>query len=573
MPYNSSQTKNINILSSIIKRLIKNGKNYLKNVVIAGSFALETYLDRASTNYNDVDLFIHSCNIKTAKRIIKDFIKSSDKVFYTENAISIKTTFGKVQFIFRLYSSQSQIIHGFDIDSSCILLDLQTQKYYATKRCYYALKYKINTINFDRLSPSYEYRMIKYFIKGFDMFIPREDLLVNFDFKEKPIGAGIIMKYLITKKILLNISDYCIDTNNTNIKIKFTSQNPDEQSIGTFHKIILDSPLEWYGKGKTQLILNNLDGINLINIDKDHNKELNNLYYRNLVFIPDTKRLKRIKNKHIDKLGNYINEYLSNFSDKVVVSGYSAAALMTKYIYNIPLRFSIVNSSSLNYDIINILSTFSKFFISKLYNEYKDLNINGKPSLNIILQLHKLTDNFNNVISNLMNNNYKHNDIIKINSKISKNDFNTYYNIYYNVIKETNRELDRQINPIQKEILKSKKRDLESKMLFLDKITTTKIFNIEIIYKNYSSIQDIINDEKIIMTSKNFITTEKTLFLIENQINFNEKYKNKYNYKDIGNEDLKLQIKEEFKSEGKIIFNEYKFYDKNKIELLNEDRL
>ena len=64
---------------------------------------------------------------------------------------------------------------------------------YATERCLYAIKNNCNTINFERLSPSYEYRTIKFFKRGFDIQIPyflffKEYAIGNLNFYENYFG-------------------------------------------------------------------------------------------------------------------------------------------------------------------------------------------------------------------------------------------------------------------------------------------------------------------------------------------------------------------------------------------------
>ena len=67
-------------------------------------------------------------------------------VKYTKNGIK-----GAVfQFILRIYSSISQIIHGFDIDSSCIAYDLKYGLYYLTERAIYSIEQNCNTVNFEK---------------------------------------------------------------------------------------------------------------------------------------------------------------------------------------------------------------------------------------------------------------------------------------------------------------------------------------------------------------------------------------------------------------------------------------
>ena len=76
----------------------------------------------------------------------------------------------EIQVILRLYRTPSEILHGFDIDSCCMGYD--GKDIWITNRCLFSLLNGYNTVNFDRLSPSYEYRLAKYAVKGMSVKVP-----------------------------------------------------------------------------------------------------------------------------------------------------------------------------------------------------------------------------------------------------------------------------------------------------------------------------------------------------------------------------------------------------------------
>jgi len=244
--------------------------NYL---VIAGgsalSFLSHKFLDDPIP-FQDIDFFFHSCSEEHARGIIKDIIlyfetnTDSYLMYNSENAFScvihyldhsrFKMNF-KVQFIKRLYTSPSEIIHGFDVDCCCVLMTLNN-KFYTTQRGYYSIQHRCNFINFDRLSPSYETRCIKYLHRKFNIFIPQiEHFLLNldcnfYDYPEKLYGSYIILKYMFDNKFNKYFSGYD-KTSHRILKIEdhdlvFKTLEPSSQVSNTFNKIIFEDTIQWY---------------------------------------------------------------------------------------------------------------------------------------------------------------------------------------------------------------------------------------------------------------------------------------------------------------------------------------
>ena len=99
---------------------------------------------------------------------------NSHTIVRTKNTISITNNFGKeYQIILRLYKTASEILHGFDVDSCSIAYD--GENVLMTQRAIFSMLNGYNTVNFDRMSPSYELRLIKYAMRGMKIYIPNFD--------------------------------------------------------------------------------------------------------------------------------------------------------------------------------------------------------------------------------------------------------------------------------------------------------------------------------------------------------------------------------------------------------------
>lgn len=169
-----------------------------KNIYIAGGYAL--YLAGYTDSYSDIDYFF--CNKEDGINFMtkygtdgyasKDMNGGKDMVNVAGHCITVnryhkytisnpdpkitkKKTLNmqlhiRMQFIMRLYKSPSEIIHGFDVDCVGILWD--GKSLWCTKRAKYCLDNKVNFFDPTRSSPSYAFRLSKYKIRGFDIWLP-----------------------------------------------------------------------------------------------------------------------------------------------------------------------------------------------------------------------------------------------------------------------------------------------------------------------------------------------------------------------------------------------------------------
>ena len=136
--------------------------------------------------HNDTDIFLHNCSEESAINVIKQLHIAvanispgfSTRVTRTANVVSITTNYEwkygfEYQIILRLYRSPSEILHGFDVDCCCVGYD--GKDLWITDRALFSIINGYNTVNFDRLSPSYEFRLAKYGTRGMSIKIPGFD--------------------------------------------------------------------------------------------------------------------------------------------------------------------------------------------------------------------------------------------------------------------------------------------------------------------------------------------------------------------------------------------------------------
>jgi len=136
-------------------------------------------------------------NIKDAK---DKKIAKRNKVWFHEKNLRLS-----IQIITRLYRTYSEVLHGFDIDSCCVGYD--GEKIWATKRFIFSVLFGYNTVNFNRLSPVYERRIIKYAQRGLKIYIPGFDRqyssVEEIDLRDsKPYGVKGLSLILLAEFIL-----------------------------------------------------------------------------------------------------------------------------------------------------------------------------------------------------------------------------------------------------------------------------------------------------------------------------------------------------------------------------------
>jgi hypothetical protein len=175
---------------------------YLKNVdfsniLIAGGTVGYLMTSSYYSSEYDIDMFLYGLNKDQAKNRInkimseiinehknyeternKDnkYFKYNPKINATRNSkcVTLSIDRRKFQIIFRLYKSISEILHGFDLGSSAVGFDGQTV--YLTTLSKFSYEYMCNIVDTTRRSTSYEFRLHKYFERGFKMILPKFDV-------------------------------------------------------------------------------------------------------------------------------------------------------------------------------------------------------------------------------------------------------------------------------------------------------------------------------------------------------------------------------------------------------------
>lgn len=166
----------------------------IPNVVAAGGFALNYICPDISCG-DDIDIFIWGVSeeealekIRQIGNITGNFENRSDDDcsrrkwgFLSGHAITFDAPTIKVQVILRIYKSPAEILHGFDIPASKVLLVSNPDKKietWATKSFITCMKYRTIWTDPERQSQTYIIRLYKYWSKGFDV------LLVGLDRKK-----------------------------------------------------------------------------------------------------------------------------------------------------------------------------------------------------------------------------------------------------------------------------------------------------------------------------------------------------------------------------------------------------
>jgi hypothetical protein len=237
------------------------------NMIVAGG-AVRNVLSQESELPSDIDIFFYGMESEDeatnkADEIIKEIMEITDDdilVTITNNVINILIENNvKIQIIMRLYSSISEILHGFDLGSSAVGFD--GKHTYFTTLSKFSYENMVNIVDTTRRSTSYEYRLVKYFNYGFDIVIPNLNIakyvdestdVKRFNLKYLPFEYTKIEENRITisnfDNIPNDISDYddgIGDINYDEEVAKYYSQ------YLNFIKIINYKPIVYYMKMDT----------------------------------------------------------------------------------------------------------------------------------------------------------------------------------------------------------------------------------------------------------------------------------------------------------------------------------
>jgi len=100
-------------------------------------------------------------------------MSSSVDAMRSEGTLTMSLHGTKIQIIFRLYSSISEILHGFDLGPSAVGFD--GKNVWFTGLGKFAYEYGLSIVDVTRRSPTYEQRLEKYMKRGFKLIAPLLD--------------------------------------------------------------------------------------------------------------------------------------------------------------------------------------------------------------------------------------------------------------------------------------------------------------------------------------------------------------------------------------------------------------
>lgn len=156
----------------------------LGNVCVAGGAVLQMFQGSCDTCYSstppgDIDVFVWGLTETEANAKVKQIMRTLKVLScsFTGNAYTcILEKDIVLQVICRLYSSPSEIIHGFDIQACKVLMLYdhvhKCNRVYGTQTFIESLKYRAVWVDTERQSSTYAVRLVKYFCKGFDVIVP-----------------------------------------------------------------------------------------------------------------------------------------------------------------------------------------------------------------------------------------------------------------------------------------------------------------------------------------------------------------------------------------------------------------
>lgn len=194
------------------------------DVYVAGSAAM--YIAGVINDHSDVDLFIRD---RSKIEEIISSVRNIDRVNDTGHSATIRiydhranvhyqmedrdviheipnTRCKIVQIVLRKYSTPSEVVHGFDLDScGYILID---NRVFRTIRAKYSTELKTNYFDPNRSSPTYANRLAKYNLRGFDIWLPYLEFIEFNEEYFKEISVNIYEKYktrIIEEDIFINL--------------------------------------------------------------------------------------------------------------------------------------------------------------------------------------------------------------------------------------------------------------------------------------------------------------------------------------------------------------------------------
>ena len=159
---------------------------------------------------SDVDLFLYGLNEDEArKKLVEifDAVQAASpfqvRAFRSTHAITLVSQypFRHVQIVLRMYSTPSEVLMGFDVDSCAAGYD--GSNVIVPPRTAMAIMTQSNTVDMSRRSPSYEMRLAKYANRGFEVIVPSldRDRVDPFVFEKRFDQAKGLSRLLLLEKL------------------------------------------------------------------------------------------------------------------------------------------------------------------------------------------------------------------------------------------------------------------------------------------------------------------------------------------------------------------------------------
>ena len=200
--------------------------------------------------FKDVDIFFYGIddmdvilnNVKKIIEIIFSHIHNTSngiKIYNSNNSISINA-YINYQVIKRIYKNISQILLGFDLDSSACAIYSKDSKLYISylPRYKFSVEHRFNIINPYRQSYTYNKRLMKYSTRGYSMFIPGAIHKINKFYNIKNIFPWHTLQDLLFS--VLRIDYQHLFRNKMNFKLKLKSVNADSDYFNNSIKNIFN---------------------------------------------------------------------------------------------------------------------------------------------------------------------------------------------------------------------------------------------------------------------------------------------------------------------------------------------
>ena len=143
------------------------------NIIIAGGAVSNILINNTDTH--DIDIFFYGITKEKADEKVIDIIKNMNpaKVIINNNFIELDCGYSKpsVQIIFKIYEDIKEILYTFDLGSSEVGFD--GEKVYFSEMGKFAYETMCNITIQRHITKSYEYRLMKYLQRGFNVILPK----------------------------------------------------------------------------------------------------------------------------------------------------------------------------------------------------------------------------------------------------------------------------------------------------------------------------------------------------------------------------------------------------------------